>query len=132
VKRGDKSRELLSAGSPLALRKISFLEGDDFSISLLANTTDFLTVDIGLKKIISSYEGRLSNDTFFVNVSFDQIPQLETYSVVDARASNTIRGIRKFWSPEFSSRLSAASLPLPKDAEKSRQEQLEINTGQEK
>jgi hypothetical protein len=117
VSKGEKSREILSQNSSLALRTISFLEASDFSFSLLSDASAFLAVDIGLQKIISQNEGRLGDPRFFVNVSFDHIPQLETYGVVDARASNTIRGSTKFWNPEFASRLADASLSLPAGAD---------------
>jgi hypothetical protein len=117
VKKGEKSREMLAPGSQLTLRMISFLESDDFSFSLLADASEFLTIDVSLQKIISSNEGRLGNDNFFVNVSFDEIPQLESYGVVDARASNTIRGSTKFWNPEFASRLTDPALSLPPHAD---------------
>jgi hypothetical protein len=83
VRKGAKSREMLAPGSQLTLRMISFLEPGDFTFSLLANASDFLTVSVDLQKILRGNTGRLGDDKFFVNVSFDAIPELETHGVVE-------------------------------------------------
>ena len=132
VSKNGKTRELIQSGSPLKPRVLTFIEKDNFPFALLTTCSDavrakidtkditqmkdsFITIDVDLRKIISSNEGRLGDETFVTNATFDFIPPLETYGLMSVKASNKIRGNIKIWPVDTDIRLTDPELSASDD-----------------
>ena len=132
VEKNGKTRPLIESGSPLRPRVLTFIEKGNFPFSLLATCSDetrarvdtqeiaemansFITIDVDLQKIISANEGRLGEETFVTNATFDFIPPLETYGLMSVKTSNKIRGNVKIWPVETDIRLTDPLLSASDD-----------------
>ncbi|KAH0786609.1 dnaK protein [Histomonas meleagridis] len=99
VRKSQKELKLLEQNSKFAKRIITLLEKDDFKFSLRASNLDYIDYDVtGLTQISHANKGKLRNETFVSNATFDYIPSIDSYGLVNIKATNFVGDREKIWT----------------------------------
>lgn len=105
---------LIKRNTAYTKKIITLMEKSDFKFSLRVNGDDFIDYDVnGLTQISKANLGKLNDDTFITNATFEYIKSLDTYGLSTINAINKVDNKEKIWKLRFQETLTDQRLVLP-------------------
>lgn len=93
---------------------ITLMEKGDFEFSLRADGENYITYNVdGLTQISKANLGKLNNNTFITNATFEYIKSLDNYGLSTIKAMNKIENKEKVWTLRVKEVLTDQRLAMP-------------------